>query len=219
MRGGAGTDTLNGGDGNDTLHGGIGADILDGGEGRDKADYRYSTAAVTVDLAANTASGGDATGDTFSSIENVGGSAFNDTLIGNNENNSLYGNDGDDILSGGDGRDYIRSGEGNDTIVFDTALDTVSNRDTIGDFVTDQDKLALDNSVFSALVDEGVLSVENFQSNATGIAADANDYILYNTTSGILSYDADGNGAGVAVDFAKLSSNPEVKASDIMIVS
>ena len=219
MRGGAGTDTLNGGAGNDTLIGGTGADILDGRDGRDKADYRYSDAAVNVNLAANTASGGNAEGDTFSSIENIGGSAFNDTLTGNDEDNSLYGNDGDDILSGGAGRDYIQTGNGNDTIVFNTALDAATNRDTISDFTTGQDTLLLDNSVFSALVDEGVLSVDNFRLNATGVAVAEHDYILYNTTTGVLSYDADGNGIGAAVDFAKLGFKPEIKAGDIMIAS
>ncbi|HEB69784.1 MAG TPA: calcium-binding protein, partial [Desulfobulbus sp.] len=219
MRGGAGSDTLHGGAGDDTLIGGIGADILDGGEGRDKADYRYSAAAVDVDLASGTAAGGDAEGDSFTSIENLAGSAFNDTLAGTDENNSLYGNDGDDILAGGLGNDYLKGGAGNDTFVFDSALDGSANRDTIADFASGRDKVQLDNSIFTALVNEGILSETNFHASASGIAGDENDYILYNTTSGTLLYDGDGNGSGVAVEFARLSTKPDINADDFIIAA
>ena len=219
MRGGASNDTLHGGAGNDTLHGGAGADILDGGEGRDKADYRYSSEAVTVSLADGTATGGDAEGDTFTAIENLAGSQFNDTLTGSDERNVMYGNGGGDILFGGLGNDYLKGGAGNDTFVFNSALDLGVNRDTIADFTIGQDKIELNNSIFTSLVAEGMLSEDNFHSSATSAAADENDYIIYNTTSGSLFYDADGNGAGVAVEFAKLTSKPEISANDFVIVS
>jgi Peptidase M10 serralysin C terminal/RTX calcium-binding nonapeptide repeat (4 copies) len=85
--GGAGVDTLIGGSGNDTLSGGPGADLLDGGGGTDTADYASSSAGVTVNLLSGTGSGGDA----FNSIENVVGSAFNDTLTGSTTANMLEG--------------------------------------------------------------------------------------------------------------------------------
>lgn len=58
----------------------MGADLLDGGAGSDVADYFLSAAAVAIDLAAGTASGGDAEGDTLVSIESVIGTDFGDTL-------------------------------------------------------------------------------------------------------------------------------------------
>ncbi len=219
MRGGAGNDILAGGAGNDTLLGGAGADILDGGEGRDKADYRYSSEAVTVNLATGTVTGGDAEGDSFTSIENLAGSAFGDTLRGDDDNNSLYGNGGDDQLFGGLGNDYLKGGAGNDTFVFDSVLDSATNRDTIADFTAGQDRIELNNSIFTALVNEGVLAETGFHADATGMAADDNDYILYNTTTGVLSYDADGNGSGVAVEFARLTSKPEISANDFVIAA
>jgi Ca2+-binding RTX toxin-like protein len=94
--GGAGVDTLIGGSGNDTLSGGPGADLLDGGGGTDTADYASSSAGVTVNLLSGTGSGGDAQGDTFNSIENVVGSALNDTLTGSNTANMLEGGRGID---------------------------------------------------------------------------------------------------------------------------
>lgn len=97
---------LIGGLGNDTLDGGVGADILDGGDGIDTASYfdatdsSPSTQGVTISLANGTASGGDATGDTLTSIENVIGTDYADTIEGDAGNNRLEGGRGDDILSG-----------------------------------------------------------------------------------------------------------------------
>ena len=54
---------------------------------------------VNVSLAANTAHGGDAEGDSFTSIENLTGSAFDDTLEGDAGNNVLNGGNGVDTAS------------------------------------------------------------------------------------------------------------------------
>jgi Ca2+-binding RTX toxin-like protein len=121
-----GNDSLYGNDGSDTLVGGAGADILNGGSrvgDIDVVTYAASTAAVQVDLSlvAGTAqtSTGDASGDKLTSIEQVIGTAYNDTLTGsaNNDifsgdlgNDSLYGNDGSDTLAGGAGADILNGG-------------------------------------------------------------------------------------------------------------
>ncbi|MFE0759278.1 calcium-binding protein [Inquilinus sp. NPDC058860] len=118
--------TLVGGAGNDGLAGAAGADVLDGGAGTDMADYLISNAAVNVDLAAGTASGGHAAGDTLTSIENLRGSAFNDTLTGDAGSNRLSGADGADTLDGGAGNDQLVGGAGADVLIggegFDSAL-------------------------------------------------------------------------------------------------
>ncbi|MCC0049839.1 MAG: cadherin domain-containing protein, partial [Rhodobiaceae bacterium] len=116
LRGGAGDDTLIGGADDDTLEGGAGADILTGGTGIDVVDYTGSDAAVTVNLATSSATGGHANGDTFTGIEGVIGSAFNDTITGDTSDNTLSGGGGDDIINGGDGNDTIDGGAGNDTM-------------------------------------------------------------------------------------------------------
>ena len=91
LEGRDGDDTLMGGHGNDTLIGGPGADALGGDAGLDTASYARSSTAVTVNLSDGTATGGDAEGDTFTSIENLSGSAFDDTLIGDSSDNVLEG--------------------------------------------------------------------------------------------------------------------------------
>ncbi|MFN0192474.1 MAG: beta strand repeat-containing protein [Aestuariivirga sp.] len=111
-----GVDTLYGLDGADTLKGGAGADGLHGSTGLDTALYSGSSAAVTINLALNTASGGDAAGDTWTSIENLAGSSFGDTLTGNDVAN---------VLDGGVGTDTLAGGGGNDIFVVDNTGDAV----------------------------------------------------------------------------------------------
>jgi len=76
-----------------------GADTLNGGDGLDTATYAASPAAVNLSLATATYSGGDADGDVLSNIENLTGSAFNDTLEGDAGNNVLNGGSGVDMLT------------------------------------------------------------------------------------------------------------------------
>jgi Ca2+-binding RTX toxin-like protein len=71
---------------------------------------------VDVDLSAGTASGGDAAGDVLSTIENLTGTAMNDTLSGNASANVFLGGALDDIMWGAGGNDTIEGGSGNDTI-------------------------------------------------------------------------------------------------------
>ena len=99
LTGNGGANVLTGLAGNDTLNGGVGADTLDGGTGTDTASYAASSSGVTVSLAAGTASGGDAQGDTLISIENLTGSGLNDTLEGDGANNVLNGGAGTDTVS------------------------------------------------------------------------------------------------------------------------
>jgi Ca2+-binding RTX toxin-like protein len=106
--------------GDDVLRGGMGADVLNGGLGHDTADYSTSLEGVTVYLGkdAPASLGGEAAGDTFVSIENVRGSAFNDFLVGSKADNVLLGGAGNDTLIGGGGRDVFNGGEGVDTVDF-----------------------------------------------------------------------------------------------------
>src|SRR5262249_59772008 len=78
--------------------------------------YAGAASAVTVSLAVagaqNTLGAGT---DTLVAIENLSGSAFNDTLTGDSNANVLMGLGGDDFLVGGGGNDTMAGGSGNDT--------------------------------------------------------------------------------------------------------
>ena len=232
LDGGAGADTLDGGAGDDTLIGGLGVDAFTGGDGIDTVSYAAATAAVRADLSGVLTGLGEALGDTFITVENLIGSGFNDILAGDGGSNRLEGgagNDalsgraGDDTLLGGAGADTLNGGLGSDTLtggagrdafVFDAALG--GSIDTIMDFDATYDQLRLDDAIFSGLGATGRLADAAFVSGAAATAATAQ--ILYDAASGALFYDADGVGAGAAVQFATLDNHGPLSASNIVLI-
>jgi Ca2+-binding RTX toxin-like protein len=120
IRGASGKDFLSGGGGDDWLMPGAGLNMVDGGDGTDTVDYSDSTG-VEVDLSFHgdrAAGGGGYQGDLIGNVENVVGSSFADTLIGDGRNNVLSGSGGDDILVGLEGDDHLAGDGGSDTFVF-----------------------------------------------------------------------------------------------------
>ena len=149
LDGNSGNDTLNGNEGNDLLRGGLGNDTVNGGAGIDTASYSDIFAGVTVNLANGAAqfTGGAGT-DTLvlGTIENLTGSNFSDTLLGDANTNVLSGLAGNDQLNAGGGTDTLVGGAGSDTLTGGASNDTfdynlvtesqagVGIRDVITDF-------------------------------------------------------------------------------------
>ena len=79
------------------------------------------------------------------------------------------------------------------------------------------DKIQLSTTIFTG-INIGALNAADFVNSATGIAQDATDHILYNSNTGAFYYDADGSGAGAAIQFATLTGAPTLLASDFTIV-
>lgn len=185
----AGNDALNGSGGNDRLNGGIGNDILNGGTGIDTADYSNltisgttyigATAGVKVSLALTGAQNTGGAGiDTLTSIENLIGTNFNDTLTGNAANNVLSGLAGNDTLSGGGGNDQLIGGTGNDRLDGGTGVDTASYS-TATDGVTVDLKLSGSQNTGGAGLDT-LLSIENL------IGSNFNDTLYGNDATNTL---------------------------------
>lgn len=137
----SGHDVIYGGEGDDVLHGGEGRDTVNGGEGFDLASYRFSSTGVVASLISEvTKVNGDI--ETFTNIEGLVGSSFNDHLFGNSAVNTLEGLAGDDLLIGGEGSDtyFYSFGDGNDEIQesdFDlTTVDRLVFRDLSVDDVS-----------------------------------------------------------------------------------
>ena len=183
--GSSGNDTILGFAGNDLLIGGGGDNLFGGGSGSDTVSYASAAAGLSARIENAGANTGEAAGDTYDSVENLIGSAFNDVLSGNGVgnvltggfgNDQLFGRDGDDTLLGnnqndrligGLGRDVMTGGAGLDDFDFDTVAEIGKNsaRDVIKDFVHLSDDIDLStidanggaagNTAFSFRASEG----------------------------------------------------------------
>ncbi len=111
--------------GNDTFVARIGFDYFEGGDGLDTVDYGQAVAGLQLSLASTSTNTSYAMGDTFSGIEGVIGSAFEDRMTGNAEANILRGEGGRDTLHGGEGDDTLRGDEENDWLYGDNGNDVL----------------------------------------------------------------------------------------------
>lgn len=237
----AGTAGLTGNSHNNVLYAGAGNNALNGGTGIDTASYAYAGKGVTVSLANTSAQATLGSGsDTLTAIENLNGSAYADTLTGNGGanilrggngndslagsggNDTLYGDAGNDLLRGGTGNDILYGGAGQDIFRFDTTLTTTTtqNLEQIKDFVAADDTIQLENSIFTKFGTSttGTINSAYFKANTSGLAADSNDYIIYETDTGKLFYDTNGSTAGGSVQIALLGINLSLTAADFVLV-
>ncbi|WP_420546824.1 Ig-like domain-containing protein [Curvivirga sp.] len=214
LHGAGGDDTLTGGSGNDVLIGGQGADNLNGGAGGDYVSYADSYEGVTINLNTDTASGGDAEGDTIKNFEGVIGSNADDHLTGNNNVNALYGGAGNDILIGLNGADYLFGETGADTadysssgsaVTVDLTKGTGSGGHAEGDVLN-----SIENLIGSSKADtlrgddaDNVFAGGAGGDNLTG--GEGNDTLDYATSS-----------AGVSINLSDNSTSGGDAAGDII---
>ena len=205
LDGGSGTDVLQGFGGNDTYA----VDSLDdlvveaAGGG---SDVVYARASYVL------GAGQDV--EILSAISQGATTAMD--LTGNAIANQLYGNDGANTLDGGLGSDFLQGFGGADTFAFTTAPGA-GNIDTILDFNVVDDTIQLGGAAgqpFAALA-TGALRVGTLVIGTA--AADADDYLIYNSGTGALLFDADGNGGGIAVQVATLSTGLSLTVLDFVV--
>jgi Ca2+-binding RTX toxin-like protein len=234
MFGGSGKDLLNGGSGNDFLDGGLNADRMSGGKGNDIyivdniADKVYEVPGLGTDevrSSVNFKLGAYVENLTLtgSYSSNGTGNAFRNDLVGNGQNNVLNGLGGVDTLDGKQGNDTLIGGSGADKFVFSTALSVSSNTDLITDFVhEDGDRFALSQSIFSSFDALDRITPDAFYA-APGAthAQDAGQFLIYNTTTGALYYDADGPDGRGPIEFAQMGAlvHPELRYADFLIIA
>ncbi|NIX76313.1 hypothetical protein [Microvirga terricola] len=148
------------------------------------------------------------------------GTAGNDTLYGELGNDTLSGGAGNDLLAGDLGQDYMATGTGKDIVMFNTRPIS-ANRDKVADFDPRLDSIYLDNAFFPKLGKAGTLQKPvklNKAFFAYDAPKDANDYLIYNRKTGVLSYDADGSGAGKAVDIAVFTNKAKITLADFFVI-
>ncbi|MBD2497649.1 calcium-binding protein [Nostoc sp. FACHB-280] len=160
---------------------------------------------------------------TVSNFENVTGTANNDTITGNAANNTLNGgagNDvlvggaGDDNLIGGSGADVLTGGIGNDQFTF---LKPEEGVDIITDFASVPDTIAVSASGFGGGLSLGVLSSLQFFVGTGATTADQR--FIYNSITGGLFFDIDGNGGAAQQQIASLTPAPTLTSNDILVIA
>ena len=133
------------------------------GNGQTQIAFFAATNGVTVDLGAGSADGDGSVGhDTFTGVNSVFGSNFNDIISGDANSNVLYGSGGNDRLDGRSGDDLLFGGTGSGTFAYQTG----GGADTIGDFNAGQGDLIDLTGVV------GVHDLANVQAISTQIGAD-----------------------------------------------
>lgn len=235
LKGMGGDDWLVGDAGNDMLDGGTGADFMEGGLGNDTyvvdniQDWVLESIAsggtdlVQSGLSLTLASNVENLTLTGSAAINGYGNTLANVLQGNAAANSLDGGSGNDKLIGGNGSDKLYGGAGSDFFVFNVAPNAAGNLDTIADFQSNADKIQLSRAIFTALgTSATALTQSQFWSSAGDVKGhDADDRVVYNTSTGALFYDADGSGGVAAVQIALLgtSTHPTLLYSDILFIA
>ena len=207
--------------GNDKLDGGKGIDTLIGGKGNDT----YIVDSIKDIVVEEENSGIDTIelSVTFSlaalvNVENItligtkaingAGNILDNTMLGNSANNSINGGLGNDILTGGNSAD---------TFQFNTTLNSSTNVDTIADFVHGTDKIQLSKSIMNNLNSGTKLNPLGFKLSTEVL--DASDRIIYDQSSGALSYDADGSGSVAAIQIAIIgvATHSTITATDFIL--
>jgi Ca2+-binding RTX toxin-like protein len=239
-----GADVVTGGGGNDDIWLGTGNDQADAGTGNDRFvfqgqfDYGNDTISggdgvdeiffdafgpLAIDLGAGTLRGGSALQGagsvSFTGIENFSMFGNAAAITGSSAANNLGGGGESDTINGSAGNDTLTGADGADNFIFDQAAGA-ANADLITDFQPATDSLSLSAAAMPALGASGRFAAGDARFHAAAGATgghDADDRVVYDTSTGKLFYDADGSGAGAAQLVATLQARPNLAATDILV--
>lgn len=240
LNGGTGNDTLWGGLGNDTFlfsdgvdhaYGGAGNDVFyvttgdqvfeAAGEGTaDKLIARSSyvladNQRVEILQLANVVTASPVALSGNNLANQIIGNFQSDVLLGMSGNDTISGGGGDDTLSGGIGIDRLAGGAGADTFVL---TKSTVNRDIISDFTHGIDTLQISVAAFGGGLSAGILADSSFVANTTGLATTLAQRFIYETDTGILTFDSNGSAAGGVNIIATLTNLPTLSASDFELI-
>jgi len=147
------------------------------------------------------------------------GGAGDDTFVGSGNGDTLVGGSGSDTLTGAGGADTLTGGSGADFFVYAAPA---QGGDTITDFLSVDDQFRISAGGFGGglVASTPLVDGVTFKSGAGfNAATTAADRFLYDTSTGVLIYDADGNGGGAAVTIATLTLAPVLTAGDFDIIA
>ena len=216
-----GNDVLNGLAGNDTMEGGEGDDVyfVDSvddevvelaGQGTDRVNssvnYTLASDVETLNISGTAVSG---TGNDLDNL--ILGNAVDNVLDGSAGADRIFGQAGNDTLFGGEGADTLFGGAGADDFVFRNISEA---GDRIADFASGVDRIGLDLTGFVDLA--GLALADAFIFGTA--AVDADDRLIYDTSTATLYYDADGVGGSDQTLLANLSFGATLLQTDILLV-
>ncbi|MCB8819843.1 hypothetical protein [Microvirga rosea] len=144
-----------------------------------------------------------------------------DIIVGKSGKDVIKSGAGNDKIFGGLGNDKLSGGTGKDIFVFNTKLNKKTNLDKITDFNVKDDTLWLDNAIFKKLGKGSEASPGKLNKAFFSIgdhAKTAKNTLFYDDKKGVLFYDADGSGAGKAMEVATLSRKLKMTADDFKII-
>ena len=184
-----GNDSIVGGAGDDSLFSGHPFNVVDGGEGIDRIHLDNATYGVKIEIESHGTSpityidrqGAEIQRQLFN-IEQVVGTRFDDSIVGDEGNNSIFGNDGMDTLIGGAGDDFI---------AVENSLGLIDGGDGT-------DRLALGNDTYAAIVElnaqGSTTPITYVDSENNTIAWEAYNFEIIDGTKFDDSIVGDGNG-------------------------
>ncbi|TIU28057.1 MAG: calcium-binding protein [Mesorhizobium sp.] len=211
IQGNAGANVINGLAGADTMVGFGGNDDYYVDNAGDKAVESSGQGQDRVWTSVSYALSAGSSIEVLGTTKDAGTTAIN--LTGNALAQTIQGNAGANVINGGGGADKLSGFGGNDIFVFKTALGA-GNIDRITDFNKLQDKIHLDDAIFAGLKLGGLTSTAFFAGTA---AHDSSDRIIYNNSTGALSFDSDGIGGAVQTQFATLSPGLSLTAAAFFV--
>ncbi len=216
LTGNAADNVLNGAAGVDTLIGGLGDDGYTVDNVNDVVTELFNEGLDRVSSSVTYLLPGNVENLTLtgSAATNATGNDLNNSITGNAAANIINGGAGHDVLNGGGGDNTLTGGSGTDYFQFRVAGHT----DTITDFNVVDDTIKLDKKVFSVFTNSLPSPIAPGQFVTGTQALDANDFIIYNKTTGAVFYDADGSGAGEAVQFVGVTPGLSLTNADFHVI-
>ena len=196
--------TFDGKSGNDTLDGAGGNDtVVFSGTGGGERFFVTLDGSKWTDVAVGSLFGSAVhTEDRIRNFENVVTGSGADRITGDGEANRLDGGYGSDTLTGGAGKDVF-------------VFSQIGGVDTITDFKLSDDHFELSSLAFAALA-AGKLDAADFYKG--DVAHDGDDRILYDSATGLISYDADGSGSGQSYAIAQIKAGLALTADHFTVV-
>lgn len=236
--GNAGNNTINGNSGHNVLDGRAGSDKMQGGAGDDSyyvdrttdqtieaanagndsvvSSINWTLATNVEVLVLNSSADINGTGNELDNTIVDGSIGSNNILKGGGGNDAIFGAGGNDTLIGQAGVDQLHGQAGADKFVFNSTSEGI---DTIVGFEVSVvgETIQVSKAGFGGGLTLGTLAASQFVIGSA--AADSSDRFIYNSSTGALSFDANGNGAGGQVQFATLSTGLNMTNNDISVIA